>query len=227
MYLLLYILLPYSVRIFPLERTSLFFFLHLHASFIFIFQLLRYVKIYTFLTLGQKCSTEKFLEIIIINKKRTNWQYVSCNWKMLPGYLKSYFIEGIAGLQWSTLEELARAPMDPVATVHGSGCRLRLVRRIGPTLTTLTRSSLLPLFSYLLRLTAQVVQPEEVHWHLCSEGRVYTIRELMNGTTRAYIHSFRANESFPSSLFSKRNWIFVPRMNADTIWVAFRVRPRL
>ena len=146
---------------------------------------------------------------------------------MLPGYLKSYFIEGIAGLQWSTLEELARAPMDPVATVHGSGCRLRLVRRIGPTLTTLTRSSLLPLFSYLLRLTAQVVQPEEVHWHLCSEGRVYTIRELMNGTTRAYIHSFRANESFLSSFFSRRNWIFVPRMNADTIWVAFKVKPRL
>lgn len=77
-------------------------------------------------------------------------------------YLKSDFIEGIAGLQRSTLKEPARAPVHLVAAVHGSGCWLRLVR-IGPTLPALARFSFLPLFPYLLRLTAQVVQPEEVH----------------------------------------------------------------
>ena len=131
-------------------------------------------------------------------------------------------IEGVAGLQWGTLEEPTRAPVHPVATVHGSGCRLRLVRTIGPTLTTLTRSSFLSLLSYLLRLAAQVVQPEEVHWHLCSEGAsTHEVRErkreLVSGTY-TYAHermNLLKTSGFPPPFFSKLNWtkFFAPRFD--------------
>lgn len=82
------------------------------------------------------------------------WKRVSCNTKTLPGYLKGDFIERVARLQRGALKEPAWAPVDPVAGMHRSGCRLRLVRTIGPTLATPIRFSLMSLFPYLLRLTA-------------------------------------------------------------------------
>lgn len=116
-----------------------------------------------------KTDTLKFEDY----QEKRNKRIIAC--KTLPGYLKSDFVERIARLQWGALKEPARAPVDLVAAMHWSGCRLRLVRTIGPTLATLICSASMPLFPYLLRLTAQVVQPEEVHWHLCSERGESTI----------------------------------------------------
>lgn len=133
------------------------------------------------------------------NNKNDNPQNQNTIRGTLPWYLKRDFIEGIAGLQRSTLKEPARAPVHLVTTVHGSGCWLRLVR-IGPTLPALARFSFLPLFPYLLRLTAQVVQPEEVHWHLCSGEDEYTRSERADsregGRRNVHPYFFRANEYF-------------------------------
>lgn len=84
--------------------------------------------------------------------------------------------------------------MNPVAAWHGSSRRLGLVRVVGPKLSALAASAtFLSLLPYLLRLTAQVVQPEEVHRHVCAQhastrdqttARVFSIlRSILKETT--------------------------------------------
>lgn len=97
-----------------------------------------------------------------------NFLVKACKWESLPRYLEGDFVKRVARLQRGSFEESARASMDPIAALHGSSCRLGLVRVIGPKLTSLAASAtFLPLLAYFLRLTAQVVKPEEVHRHVC------------------------------------------------------------
>lgn len=94
----------------------------------------------------------------------------SVQMRSLPWYLESNFIKRIARLQRGPFKEPARAPMNLVAALHRSSCWLGLVRVVGPKLTALAASAtFLSLLAYLLRLTAQVVQSEEVHRHVCAQ----------------------------------------------------------
>lgn len=103
-------------------------------------------------------------------KDEESFEAKACNWESLPRYLKGDFVKRVARLQRGPLEKLAWTAMNSIEALHGSGCRLWLVRMIGPKLTTLASSALfLPFLAYLLRLTAQVVQSEEVHRHVCAQ----------------------------------------------------------
>lgn len=111
--------------------------------------------------------------------------------RSLPWYLESNFIKRIARLQRGPFKEPARAPMNLVAALHRSSCRLGLVRVVGPKLTALAASAtFLSLLAYLLRLTAQVVQSEEVHRHVCAQHAstrdqttaCSTLRSILNKT---------------------------------------------
>jgi len=102
--------------------------------------------------------------------KRRKFQGRSMQVKSLPRYLEGDFVKWVTRLQRGSFKESARPPMDSIAALHGSSRWLGLICVVGPKLTALTASAtFLSLLAYLLRLTAQVVQPEEVHRHVCAQ----------------------------------------------------------
>lgn len=131
---LIYVLaIVYSFTIFcqnfpTRANISFFFFLHLHASFIFIFQLLRYVKIYTFLTLGQKYSTEKFLEIIIIKRNQNKLTVCIMQLENVTWVFEKLFHRGN---RWAAMGHARRACSGPDGPCCNSAW-IRLSVAIGP-----------------------------------------------------------------------------------------------
>lgn len=95
--------------------------------------------------------------------------------------------------------------MDPVAALHGSSRWLGLVRMVGPKLTALAASAtFLSLLAYLLRLTAQVVQPEEVYRHVCAQHastRDQTIARVF-GFLRSILNETEEIQFYPNNYYS-------------------------